>query len=75
MTAATVKPDMASKAVGAGAYAIILAVLLWIGSSVVDLREGMATVKSEVQWLRSEMDGMKVWLRRLDDSRLKGPPK
>ncbi len=50
-TARTVKPDNLTKYVAGGAYLIIVALMFWIGSSVVGLREDMVGVKKDVSEL------------------------
>ena len=45
---AEVKPDAVTKYVSGAAYLVIVALMFWIGQSVVGLREDMVAVKKDI---------------------------
>ncbi len=59
---------------------VFVAIMFWVGSSTVALREGHVEVRAELRALRSEFEkereqrkadlaDLRLWLRRIDDKR------
>ena len=65
--AKTVKPDSVTKYVGLGAYALIVALMYWIGSSVVGLREDMVGVKKDIEAIKNTQADIRTRLSVMED--------
>ena len=54
----TAKPDPTSKAVATGAYAILLAVMIWVGSTVNQNALALARVQTNQRHILSQQESL-----------------
>jgi len=64
-----VKPDTITKYVSGGAYLVIVALMFWIGQSVVGLREDMVGVKKDILQIKDTQSDIRRRLAAMEDDR------